>query len=423
VFHFDYDAEGRLAAEGVPLERIAAEVSTPAYVYAQATLERHFTVYDRAFAGHPHLICYSVKANSSRAVLALLAEMGSGADIVSGGELVRALRAGIPADRIVFSGVGKTRSEMEAALDAKILCFNVESAPELELLASVAAARRTIAPVSLRVNPDVDPKTHPYIATGLAESKFGIPIDEARRLGERVRSMGSVRSIGVDCHIGSQLVTLDPLTEALDSILGLADELIHDGHPIEHIDMGGGLGIPYKGETPPHPNELGAAVVSRMRGRRERLILEPGRVIVGNAGVLLTRVLYVKESGPKTFVVVDAAMNDLIRPSLYQAHHEIWPVVRRGGAPITADVVGPICESGDRFAKARPIEPVEAGDLVAIMSAGAYGFTMSSVYNSRPRPPEVLVSGSRFAVVRERERVDALMEGESIPDWFRDPRR
>ncbi len=419
MFHFAYDEAGRLHAESVGLDRIAGEVGTPAYVYVQATLERHFRVFDEAFAGHPHLVCYSVKANSNRAILRLLSRLGSGADIVSGGELVRALRAGVPADRIVFSGVGKTEAEMAAAMDARILSFNVESAQELEQLGRVAASKGMVAHVSLRVNPDIDAKTHPYIATGLKESKFGIPLPEARSLASTVAANANLTMTGVDCHIGSQLTTLDPLMAALDSVLGLVDELAADGHRIDHVDLGGGLGIPYLSETPPHPTEFGAAVVARMKGRKERLILEPGRVIVGNAGLLLTRVLYVKKAPARTFVIVDAAMNDLLRPSLYQAHHEIWPVTKRSEAAVLpVDVVGPICESSDTFAKQRPLPEVEPGDLLAIMSAGAYGFAMSSTYNSRPRACEVLVNGDRFSVVRGRETVEGLMEGETLPDWL-----
>jgi diaminopimelate decarboxylase len=419
MFHFAYDGSGRLLAESVELERIARDVGTPLYVYVQATLERHYQVFDAAFAGHPHLICYAVKANSNRAIMRLLASLGSGADIVSGGELLRALRAGVPARRIVFSGVGKTEAEMASALDADILCFNLESEPELELLGEVAKHKNARAQVSIRVNPDIDAKTHPYIATGLKESKFGVALDEARRLASRIARHPHLAMSGVDCHIGSQLTTLDPLLAALDSVLGLVDELTADGHRIEHVDLGGGLGIPYKEETPPHPTEFGAAVVARMKGRKETLILEPGRVIVGNAGVLLTRVLYVKRAASRTFVIVDAAMNDLMRPSLYQAHHEIWPVHRREGAKIVpVDLVGPVCESADTFAKQRPLQEVEPGDLLAIMSAGAYGFSMSSNYNSRPRAPEVLVRGDRWSIVRARESVEALMEGESLPDWL-----
>lgn len=419
MFHFAYDGAGKLFAESCDLEAIADRVGTPSFVYAQATLERHYRVFDEAFAGHPHLICYSVKANSTRAVLSLLASMGSGADIVSGGELVRAVRAGIPPSRIVFSGVGKTREEMALALDAGIHAFNVESEPELEALEKLAGQRKQIAPIALRVNPDVDPKTHPYIATGLQHSKFGIPIEEARRIARGIKHSRAVKLIGIDCHIGSQLTTLDPLVEALESVLSLADELALDGHDVRDIDLGGGLGIPYGAESPPHPSELGRVVVERMRGRREQLILEPGRVIVGNAGILLTRVLYVKDTPSRTFVIVDAAMNDLIRPSLYKAHHEIWPITKRAASDqIRADVVGPVCESADSFAKDRLLERPKPGDLMAIMSAGAYGFSMSSTYNSRPRAAEVLVNGGRFEVVRVRERVESLMDGESVPDWI-----
>lgn len=418
MFHFDYGAGGALEAEDTSLERIAAEVGTPTYVYSRATIERHFRVYDEAFAGHPHLVCFAMKANSSGAVLALLAQMGSGADIVSGGELFRARRAGIPADRIVFSGVGKTDRERAEALDERILCFNVESEPELAALARVASEKERVAPVSLRVNPDVDAATHPYIATGLAESKFGVPIQDAARLAAVIARTPSLQLNGIDCHIGSQITTLPPLLEALDSVLRLVDELRSLGHDVAHVDMGGGLGIPYKGESPPHPSEFGREVVARMKGRRERLVLEPGRVIVGNAGVLLTRVVHRKATEDRTFIIVDAGMNDLMRPALYQAHHDIWPVRRREGEMQPLDVVGPVCESADTFAKARALPPLVAGDLVALMSAGAYGYVMASAYNSRPRPAEVLVDGARYAVIRRRERYADLVEGEAIPPWI-----
>lgn len=418
MFHFDYDAAGRLCAEGVPLQTIAKEVGTPTYVYAEATLTRHFKVYDQAFAAHPHLLCYAVKANTSGAILHLFAGMGGGADIVSGGELYRALKAGIPAGRIVFSGVGKTAEEMQEALDAGILSFNVESEPELELLDQVARGRGVRAPVALRVNPNVDAKTHPYIATGLKESKFGVPIGDGRRLAERVVGSQGLRLTGLDCHIGSQLTKLAPTLEALDSVVALADELRQAGHALEHLDIGGGLGITYSGETPPHPDELGQAVTARLKGRPELLILEPGRVIVGNAGILLSRVLYVKETPARTFLVLDAAMNDLIRPSLYQAHHEIWPVERHPGrGTFTVDVVGPVCESGDTFAKGRVLQRVAPGELVAILSAGAYGFSMASTYNSRRRAAEVLVSHDRFCTIRARETYASLVAGESLPPW------
>lgn len=414
--HFDY-RDDQLFAEDVSLDAIAAAAGTPTFVYAAATIDRHFKVFDDAFEGHPHLVCYSVKACSNLAVLDRLSKQGCGADIVSGGELVRATRAGVLAEHIVFSGVGKTKAEMAEALDAGILSFNVESEPELEALAEVAAAKAMVAPVSLRVNPDVDPQTHPYIATGLATSKFGIPIGDARRIADDIRTSKSLKMVGIDCHIGSQLTSLDPLMEALDSVIALVDDLTARGQSIELIDIGGGLGIPYKGETPPHPSELGAAVVARMAGRKERIILEPGRVIVGNAGLLLTRVLYVKQTPQKRFVIVDAGMNDLLRPSLYDAHHDIWPVRRTGESEVEVDVVGPICESTDRFAKDRLLQPVQAGDLIVVMSAGAYGFSMASTYNSRPLCAEVLVSGGRFHLARTRGTTESLMTGESIPNW------
>jgi diaminopimelate decarboxylase len=419
MFHFAHDSQGILRAEDVPLPELAAAVDTPTYVYSSATIERHYQVFDQAFAGHPHLVCYSVKANSSRAVLATMARLGAGADIVSGGELLRARAAGIPTERMVFSGVGKTAKEMQAALEAKIRAFNVESEPELELLGQVAKARGQVAPVSLRVNPDVDAQTHPYISTGLKKSKFGVPIGEALRLAQRMKAEAGVRLIGIDCHIGSQLTSMKPILEALDSVLRLVDQLREAGHPIEDVDLGGGIGIPYNGETPPHPAEVGQAVVERMRGRPETLILEPGRVIVGNAGLLLTRVLYVKTTPTKTFVIVDAAMNDLLRPALYGAHHEIWPVLRRPDAPETmVDLVGPVCESGDAFAKDRLIALPQPGDLLAILSAGAYGFVMASTYNSRPLAAEVMVKGARWHLARPRQLVEEISAGESSPPWI-----
>ena len=421
MFHFAYGETGRLSAEAVDLHTVAGEVGTPTYVYSQATLTRHIRVFDEAFSGHPHLICYSVKANSNSAILRLLRDHGAGADIVSGGELDRALAAGLSPKQIVFSGVGKTEREMVDALDAGILAFNVESEPELALLDQVATARNKVAPVSLRVNPDIDAQTHPYIATGLNESKFGVPIGDAPRIAMDIAKRSGVALHGIDCHIGSQLTSMAPLLEALESVLTLVESLTADGHHIHHIDLGGGLGIPYRGESPPHPQEFGAAVVARLQGRPQTLILEPGRVIVGNAGILLTRVLYVKKTPSRTFVIVDAAMNDLLRPSLYQAHHEVWPVQRREGeTEVPVDLVGPVCETADTFARNRPLQPVSPGDLLAIMSAGAYGFVMASNYNSRPRPAEVMVSGDRFHVVRAREERSALSAGESIPDWMHD---
>ncbi|MCB9654945.1 MAG: diaminopimelate decarboxylase [Deltaproteobacteria bacterium] len=438
MHHFEYGSNGTdgtsgsnkstgsMRAEGVDLERIAEAVGTPTYVYSEATIRRHFAVYDEAFSGHPHLICYAVKANTNASILRVLAEMGAGADIVSEGELFRALRAGIPPERIVFSGVGKTAREMAVALDAGILAFNVESEPELHLLAQVASKNKRTAHVSLRVNPDVDAKTHPYISTGLKESKFGIPIGDARRIAAMAKTMAHVDVVGVDCHIGSQLTSLAPIMEALDSVLALVDALVADGHRIREVDLGGGLGIPYDAEkaSPPLPRELGAGVIERFRGRQERIILEPGRVIVGNAGVLLTRVLYVKKTADRTFVVVDAAMNDLMRPALYQAHHEILPVRKattdqdERQVLERVDVVGPICESSDAFARQRALPVVAAGDLLAIMSAGAYGFSMASTYNSRPRAAEVMVNGEAFHVIRDRESIEALVASESFAPWL-----
>ncbi len=424
MFHFAYADDGRLAAESVDLTALADAVGTPTYVYSQATLTRHIRVFDEAFTGHPHLICYSVKANSNGAILRLFRSFGVGADIVSGGELARALAAGIRPEHIVFSGVGKTESEMAEALRAGILAFNVESEPELDQLDRVARSMGLVAPVSLRVNPDIDALTHPYIATGLSESKFGVPIADAPRIAAEMVARSGVALAGIDCHIGSQLTSMTPLLDALDSLLRLVDALRAEGHRIEHIDLGGGLGIPYRAETPPHPREFGAAVVDRLRGRSETLILEPGRVIVGNAGILMTRVLYVKKTPQRTFVIVDAAMNDLLRPSLYQAHHEIWPVHRSVGAPqIAVDVVGPVCETADAFARNRLLQNVESGDLLAIMSAGAYGFVMASTYNSRLRPAEVLVDQDRFHVVRARDQRAVLTAGESVPDWLSDVTR
>ncbi len=414
MHHFDY-TEGRLHAEGVPLARLAQEVGTPAYVYSRATLTRHFRVVDAALSGHPHLVCFAVKANSNLAVLGLLAELGAGFDIVSGGELARVLKAGGDPAKVTFSGVGKTEDELTLALEAGVRSFNVESEGELEALDRVAGRLGKRAPVSLRVNPDVDPKTHPYIATGLEAHKFGIPRDRARALYGKAAALGHLEVCGVDCHIGSQLTDLSPFVDAAERMLELVRDLRADGHPIRHLDMGGGLGIPYDGETPPLPDAWGAALKDAVAPVPDlELVVEPGRVIAGNAGILLTRVLYLKETGRKTFVIVDAGMNDLARPSLYQAHHAIWPVdAPAHDAPeVVCDVVGPVCESGDFFARDRALPKVRAGDLVAVMSAGAYGFTMASNYNSRPRPPEVLVDGGDYLVVRRRESIADLMRGE-----------
>jgi len=418
VDYFAY-SQGQLHAEQVAVSDIAAQHGTPVYIYSRATLERHWHAFNDAIGEHPHLVCYAVKANSNIGVLSVLAKLGSGFDIVSAGELARVIEAGGDASKVVFSGVGKKHDEIRYALEQGIMCFNVESEPELHRINQVAGEMGVKAPISLRINPDVDAKTHPYISTGLKANKFGIARERALATYELAASLPHLNVVGMDCHIGSQLTSMAPLLDALESVLSLVDALKAQGHGIRHIDLGGGLGIPYRGERPPHPSEFGQAVVERLRGRSEMQILEPGRVIVGNAGILLTRVLYVKKTPSSVFVIVDAAMNDLLRPSLYQAHHEIWPVRRSVNAtPIEVDVVGPVCETADTFARKRSLQPLEAGDLLAIMSAGAYGFVMASNYNSRPRPAEVLVHGDRIHVVRAREEAAALMTGESVPQWL-----
>ncbi len=418
MHHFQ-ERNGELYAEDVPLRRIAEQVGTPAYVYSLATLRRHLQVFDAAFEGIPHLVCFSVKANSNLAVLRTFARAGSGFDIVSGGELFRALKAGADASKIVFSGVGKTATEIRYALTAGILMFNVESPGELDTINAVAGELGAKARVALRVNPDVDPKTHPYISTGLKKSKFGIHIQRSVEDYRRARTLPNIEVVGVDCHIGSQLTTVPPFIDALQRIHDLVGRLHHEGFAIRYLDMGGGLGITYNDEQPPQPRDYAAALAEGLRGLDVTLILEPGRVIVGNAGVLLTRVLYLKSTDEKNFVVVDGGMNDLIRPALYGSYQGIQPVHARNGARLTADVVGPVCESGDFFAKDRELPTVEPGDLLAVMSAGAYGFVMASNYNTRPRPPEVLVDGDQFHIVRERETLEDLVRGENIPDLLR----
>ena len=420
MHHFSYK-EGVLHAEDVALDRLAKEVGTPAYIYSRATFERHFRVVDGALGAHPHLVCYSVKANSNLAVLALLARLGSGFDIVSGGELHRVVHAGGDPRRTVFSGVGKTAAEMRAALEAGIRCFNVESEAELEVLEGVAESLGTVAPVAIRVNPDVDPKTHPYIATGLKEHKFGVPMAAAPALYERAAKSPHLDPVGVDCHIGSQITDLGPVVDAADRIRELVEALRADGLSIRHVDLGGGMGIPYDEEQPPHPDAWGDAM-REVFGRLPdlELVVEPGRVIAGNAGLLLTRVLYVKETLEKTFVITDAGMNDLLRPALYGAYHEIRPVREppESAEVGVVDVVGPICESSDVLGRDRSLPGLRPGDLLAVMSAGAYGFVMSNNYNSRPRPPEILVDGAAFRVVRARERIDDLVRGENV--WTED---
>ncbi len=413
--HFHY-RDGQLHAEDVPLSAIAEAVGTPTYVYSRATLERHWHAFDQALGEHPHLICYAVKANSNLAVLGLLARLGSGFDIVSGGELRRVLAAGGDPGRVVYSGVGKRDDELILALEQGIHCFNVESESELQRLDRLARERGLRAPVALRVNPDIDPQTHPYISTGLRENKFGIDIHQAPRLYHEAAAMDGIRILGVACHIGSQILELSPFLEALDRVLALVDRLEADGIPLAHIDIGGGLGIRYRDERPPEPAAYARAVKARLAGRPLAIHVEPGRAIAGNAGILLTRVLDLKENQARAFAIVDGAMNDLLRPALYQAWQDIVPVTPRpGGSPRRYDVVGPICETGDFLGKDRELN-IEPGDLLAVRSAGAYGFVMSSNYNSRPRAAEVLVDGDRFHVVRARETFDDLIRGERCLD-------
>ncbi len=402
-----------LHLEETPLTDIARETGTPTYVYSKAAFTGRLESFKAAFAGQPHLICYSVKVNANLAMLRLAAGGGFGADIVSGGELFKALSAGVKPERVVFSGVGKKPHEMREAMDAGILMFNVESAEELGLLAQVAGEMGRVAPVSLRINPDVDPHTHPYISTGLKENKFGLSLEEARRVYARAGELPQVKVLGVDCHIGSQLTSTAPFVEAAERLKQLVLDLRADGHDIRYLDLGGGLGLRYKDENPPSPAEY-AQGLKRVLGDVPglTLILEPGRYAAGNSGLLLVEVLYNKTNGDKNFVVTDGAMNDLIRPSLYGAWHEILPVNKNGEPPLTVDVVGPICESSDFLAKDRPLQPTAHGDLLAVMGAGAYGFSMSSNYNARPRAAEVLVDGRSFAVTRARETYEDLVRGE-----------
>ena len=404
--------DGELRAEQVPLSSIAAQFGTPCFVYSRSALETAWRAFDGAFRGVPHLVCYAVKANANLGVLDVFARLASGFDIVSGGELARVVAAGGDARRIVFSGVGKTEDEMERALGADILCFNVESAAELALLADVARRMRKTAPVSFRVNPDVDPRTHPYIATGLKESKFGIEIAEAAALYRHAATLPSIAVRGIDIHIGSQITDLAPYRQAVEKMLGLVDELSSAGIALDHIDVGGGLGIRYSDETPIPLDEYARMILALFRGRRETLVLEPGRRLVGDAGVLLTRVLYLKPGVAKRFAVVDAAMNDLIRPSLYDAWHAVDPVVPRQTEPAQWDIVGPVCESADFLARDRSLA-LAPHDLLAVRSAGAYAMTMSSNYNARPRACEVIVDGASVHLTRRRERVEELFAHES----------
>jgi diaminopimelate decarboxylase len=418
MHEFHYQSK-ELYCEQIPISVVAEKVGTPLYLYSHRTLLNHYRAYDAAFSAIPHLVAYAMKANGNLAILRLFAKEGSGADIVSGGELYRALKAGIDPQKVVFAGVGKSREEIQEALKANILLFNVESSQELALINEVAVQMKRRAPVALRVNPHIDPKTHPYISTGLKKSKFGISIKQALEEYKAARTLKHIEVLGVHTHIGSQLTQIKPFVEALERILELTEQIQEMGIQIKYLDMGGGLGITYGAEEPPHPKDLAEAVLPLLQGKGYTLILEPGRVLVGNAGALITRVLYTKAGEEKNFVIVDAGMNDLIRPSLYEAYHEIQPVIRRDRQERMVDVVGPICESGDFLAKDRPLPECHPGELLAVMSAGAYGFSMASNYNARPRPPEVLVHGDRYKVIRKREGFEDLIRGEEIPSFLK----
>lgn len=415
MHYFSYK-KGKLHAEGVPLTHLAEKYGTPLYVYSLKTIKRHIRAYQDAFKGVSHLLCYAVKANSNLAILKVVAEMGGGADVVSGGELYRALRAGIPAKRIVYAGVGKTDEEIRMGVNRGILMFNVESEQELHRISQIATEMGKTARVSLRVNPDIDPETHPYIATGLRKHKFGIPIDEALQLYRVAMTLPGIEITGVHKHIGSQITSVRPFVDALERVLVLIDELKKEDINIRYLDIGGGLGIQYEDENPPHPRELARGLNRLLKSRDLTLVLEPGRSVVGNAGVLLTRVLYTKPGMDREFIIVDAAMNDLMRPTLYNAYHRIIPVEKKRRRKVIADVVGPICESGDFLARDREMPECRRGELLAVMGAGAYGFSMSSNYNSRPRAAEVLVSGERDFLIRRRETFRDLVRGEMVPD-------
>ena len=412
--HFFQYRNDVLHCEEIPIDTIAERVDTPFYLYSYKTMERHFRVFDSAFESVPHIVCYSLKANSNLALVRAFQTMGGGADVVSGGELFRALMAGVPPSRIVFSGVGKTPQEIEYALENQILLFNVESSQELAAINEQAGQLGVQAPVALRVNPDVDPRTHPHISTGLRENKFGIAYGEALSVFRFARDLNHVSVVGIDCHIGSQLTELEPLVEALKKLKELLRVLESEGIRIRFMDLGGGLGITYHHEAPPHPSDYAQAIREETKGLDVTLIFEPGRVIVGNAGILVIKVLYLKKTSEKLFVIVDAGMNDLIRPAFYGAFQTILPVVKRGRREVVADIVGPICESADFFAKGRTIVEPEPGDLLAVMSAGAYGFSMASNYNARPRPAEVMVDGEAVDLIRHRETMEDLVRGEIV---------
>lgn len=419
--HFIYK-NGVLHTEDVSVTEIAASVGTPFYVYSEATLARHFRVFDEALEGMDHLICYAVKANSNVAVLKILGDLGAGMDVVSVGEYLRAKAAGVPGDRIVFSGIGKTRSEMITVLEGGIRQFNVESEPELAVLNEVALELGVVAPITIRVNPDVDAKTHAKIATGKSDNKFGIPIAQSRRVYAEAGKMDGIDVIGVDCHIGSQLTDLEPFRNAFLKVRELTEQLRSDGHNIRRLDLGGGLGIPYarSNEAPPLPIEYGAVIRETVGDLGCEIEIEPGRLVAGNAGIMVTSVIYNKAGEGRDFLIVDAAMNDLIRPAMYDSHHDIIPVIEPpvGIEPVEVDIVGPVCETGDTFAKHRMMPPVADGELVAFRSAGAYGAVMSSEYNTRPMIPEVLVKGDQFAVIRARPSFDEMINRDKVPEWL-----
>ncbi len=417
MHYFQYHGD-ELYCEDVPVRTIAEDVGTPCYIYSCATLCRHLTVFDDAFKKVPHLTCYSVKANSNLAILKLFGSMGAGVDIVSGGELYRARLAGIPPERIVYSGVGKTVAEIDYALGEDILMFNIESIQELEVIDRHASKAGKKARIALRLNPDIDPKTHPYISTGMKKNKFGISMDNALKTYEKAKSLRNIEIMGIDCHIGSQLTELTPFVDALKRLRVVIDRLRDIGIEVRYLDLGGGLGIAYDQELPPHPHDYAEAIMRELEDVRSTLIFEPGRVIVGNAGILATRVLYIKQAPSKDFVITDAAMNDLVRPSLYGSYHYIQPVVRSSRETKVVDVVGPICESGDFLARDRGLPMPVRGEYLAVMSAGAYGFSMSSNYNSRPRAAEVLVQGGRYFVIRKRETREDLVKLETIPEFL-----
>jgi len=417
MHYFEYKNH-ELHCEGVPINRIAEKVGTPFYLYSYKTLVRHFNVFNEAFKGIPHLVCYSMKANSNLALIRLFANLGGGVDVVSGGELYRALMAGADPQKIVFSGVGKKEDEIEYALKAGILMFNVESSMELRTINEVAGRMNRKAPTSIRVNPDIDARTHPYITTGMKQNKFGIDILRAPMAYRLASELPNLKVVGIDCHLGSQLVEVEPFVEALKKLKGLVDDLRKEGMEIRYLDLGGGLGITYNDEEPPHPFEYASNILEEIHSFDCTLILEPGRVIVGNAGILVSKVLYTKENEEKRFIIVDAAMNDLVRPSYYGSFHQILPVREEEREEIVADVVGPVCESADFLAKGRRIPRLNPGELIAVMSAGAYGFSMATNYNSRPRVAEVLVRDDEMHVIRKREDYEDLIRGEEIPEFL-----